>query len=48
MPARKTKKKRLLPRRAWVINPVTRVKQSSTKYSRPRVRQQIRKAVDEE
>ena len=35
----KTKKKKLaLPRRQWKINPVTRVKESATKYSRPRVK----------
>jgi hypothetical protein len=30
------KKKMALPRRQWKINPVTRVKDSGKKYSRPR------------
>jgi hypothetical protein len=35
----KAKKKKLaLPRRQWTINPVTRVKESGKKYSRPRVK----------
>ena len=35
----KTKKKKLaLPRRAWKISPVTRVKGSDKSYSRPRVK----------
>ena len=35
----KSKKKKLaLPRRQWKINPVTRVKESDKKYSRPRVK----------
>jgi hypothetical protein len=35
----KTKKKKLaLPRRQWKISPVTRVKESAKKYSRPRAK----------
>jgi hypothetical protein len=35
----KPKKKKLaLPRRTWTINPLTRVKESDKKYSRPRVK----------
>jgi hypothetical protein len=35
----KAKKKKLaLPRRQWKISPVTRVKESAKKYSRPRVK----------
>jgi hypothetical protein len=35
----KAKKKKLaLPRRQWKINPVTRVKESAKRYSRPRVK----------
>jgi hypothetical protein len=42
--AMKPKKKKLaLPRRKWTINPATRVKESDTKYSRPRVKGQVRK-----
>ena len=38
----KAKKKKLaLPRRQWKINPVTRVKQSGKKYSRPRVKRKV-------
>jgi hypothetical protein len=32
------KNKLALPRRQWKINPVTRVKESGKKYSRPRVK----------
>jgi hypothetical protein len=32
------KKKMALPRRQWKINPVTRVKDSGKKYSRPRLK----------
>jgi hypothetical protein len=34
------KKKMALPRRQWKINPVTRVKESAKKYSRPRVQRE--------
>jgi hypothetical protein len=37
------KKKVALPRRSWQTNPVTRVKESSKKYSRPRVKQVLKK-----
>ncbi len=40
----KSKKKKVaFPRRAWQINPVTRVKSSAKKYSRPRVKQDLKK-----
>jgi len=40
----KTKKKKVaFPRRTWQINPVTRVKDSVMKYSRPRVKQDLQK-----
>jgi hypothetical protein len=32
------KKKLALPRQPWIINPKTRVKQSSKKYARPRAK----------
>jgi hypothetical protein len=35
---KKQKKKLAFPRRQWMINPVTRVKQSGKTYSRPRVK----------
>jgi len=42
LPMKKMKKKKLaLPRRTWQINPVTRVKDSAKKYSRPRARLEI-------
>jgi hypothetical protein len=38
----KAKKKKLaLPRRQWKINPVTRVKESAKRYSRPRVKRKV-------
>jgi hypothetical protein len=37
------KKKVAFPRRTWQINPVTRVKESAKKYSRPRWKQSLRK-----
>jgi hypothetical protein len=40
------KKKVALPRRTWQINPVTRVKESPKKYSRPHVKH-ILKKLDE-
>jgi hypothetical protein len=44
----KSKKKKVaFPRRSWQINPVTRVKESSKKYSRPRVKGGWRKQADE-
>jgi hypothetical protein len=40
----KSKKKKIaLPRRSWQINPVTRVKKSAKKYSRPRAKQDLQK-----
>jgi len=40
----KSKKKKVaFPRRTWQINPVTRVKSSAKKYSRPRVKQDLQK-----
>ncbi|MEP6664291.1 MAG: hypothetical protein ABJC04_11575 [Verrucomicrobiota bacterium] len=41
------KKKVALPRRKWQINPVTRVKESDKKYSRPRVKKEVRRLEDE-
>ena len=38
----KAKKKVALPRRNWTINPVTRVKDSARKFSRPRAKKQLR------
>jgi hypothetical protein len=35
--------KTALPRRAWKINPVTRVKDSAKKFSRARSKQQLRR-----
>jgi hypothetical protein len=37
------KKKVAFPRRTWQINPVTRVKASAKKHSRPRVKQDLQK-----
>jgi len=40
----KSKKKKVaLSRRSWQINPVTRVKASAKKYSRPRVKHDLQK-----
>ena len=45
----KPKKKNIaLPRRTWQINPVTRVKDSAKKYSRPRTRQNLQKSPEDE
>jgi hypothetical protein len=41
------KKKVAFPRRTWQINPVTRVKESSKKYSRPCVKQDLKKQKEE-
>jgi len=40
------KKKVALPRRTWQIKPVTRVKESAKKYSRPSVKQDLRKQFE--
>ena len=45
---KKPKKKVALPRRRWQINPTTRVKESAKKYSRPKSKQESRKAQDNE
>jgi hypothetical protein len=37
------KKKVAFPRRTWQIKPVTCVKESAKKYSRPRVKQDLQK-----
>jgi hypothetical protein len=37
------KKKVAFPRRTWQISPVMRVKNSAKKYSRPRVKQDLKK-----
>lgn len=40
----KSKKKKVaFPRRTWHINPVTRVKDSAKKYSRPRTKRDLQK-----
>jgi hypothetical protein len=44
---KKPKKKVALPRRQWQINPVTRVKSSAKKYSRPGAPQELRQ-LDED
>ena len=45
MVSMKSKKKKVaFPRRTWQINPVTRVKDSAKKYSRPRVKQDLQKS----
>ncbi len=45
---KKAKKKTVVfPRRKWQINPVTRVKDSEKKYSRPRAKKDFRKFADE-
>jgi hypothetical protein len=36
------KKKLALPRQPWIINPKTRVKESSKKYSRPRIKRDVK------
>jgi hypothetical protein len=41
------KKKVALPRRTWQINPVTRVKASAKKYSRPRVKRNLQELENE-
>jgi hypothetical protein len=38
------KKKVAFPRRTWQINPVTRVKNSAKKYSRPGIKQDLQKS----
>jgi hypothetical protein len=43
-PMKSKKKKVAFPRRTWQINPVTRVKSSAKKYSRPRVKQDLQKS----
>jgi hypothetical protein len=40
------KKKVAFPRRTWQINPVTRVKSSAKKYSRPRGKSDLQKHDD--
>jgi hypothetical protein len=44
--AKKSKKKVALPRRSWTINPVTRVKESSKKYSRARAKDELQKQFE--
>jgi hypothetical protein len=41
------KKKIAFPRRSWQINPVTRVKASDKKYSRPRVKKDLQQLEHE-
>jgi hypothetical protein len=45
---RAKKRKIILPRKQWQINPVTRVKQSAKLYSRRRARRQEQISRDEE
>jgi len=45
---KKPKKKLALPRRSWQINPVTRVKESVKRYSRPGGKRHIRAALTHE
>jgi hypothetical protein len=45
---KKPKKKVALPRRTWVINPITRVKESDKKYSRQRAKQEARERLSNE
>lgn len=40
------KKKLVLPRRRWAINPVTRVQQSARRYARPRAKAELRKQAE--
>ena len=47
MPSSRKKKKPLV-RRVWAISPVTRVKDSTRKYSRRGAKQDTRKAVEED
>jgi len=44
---KKAKKKVVLPRRSWTINPVTRVKQSDKGYSRPRAKKALQEPATE-
>lgn len=44
---RKAKRKLPLPRKTWVINPVTRVKESGKKYARDAVKKNFRNELDE-
>jgi hypothetical protein len=44
---KKAKRKLPLPRKTWVINPVTRVKESDKKYSRGQVKKIFKKELDE-
>jgi hypothetical protein len=43
---KKVKKKLALPRRTWTINPVTRVKESSKKFSRARVKRNLTRETE--
>jgi hypothetical protein len=43
----KRKKKLPLPRKTWVINPMTRVKESEKKYARGKAKKNFRKELDE-
>lgn len=44
---KKRAKKSLLPRKTWVINPLTRVKDSDKKYTRGKAKKNFRKELDE-
>ena len=43
---KKKRKKSLLSRRSWTINPVTRVKKSAKTYARPRQKRDSRHEKD--
>ena len=44
---KKTKKPIPLPRRQWQINPVTRVKESARRYTRPRAKQEQKRFLND-
>lgn len=45
MKKKAAKKKIVLPRRQWKINPTTRVKGSARKYSRPKQKEGLREEL---
>ena len=45
---KKSRKKIVLPRKQWPMNPVTRVKDSGKKFSRAQVKKGFQKSQDEE
>ncbi|MDC0144821.1 hypothetical protein OAK45_09875 [Verrucomicrobia bacterium] len=46
-PAKKLKKKIAFPRRRWQINPSTRVEEPFMRYSRPKLKANARRLLDE-